>query len=73
MAVLKLSPDYASVRVERAITSPTFAFPTSVAKLRNSLLVVSAQFNTLGSPAAVSGTVPPITPFWVSEIALDAK
>ena len=35
--------------------------------------VVSAQFNTLGSPAAVSGPVPPITPFWVSEISLDAK
>ena len=73
VAVLKLSADYARARIERTITSPTFAFPTSVAKLRNSLFVVSAQFNTLGSPAAVSGTVPPITPFWVSEIALDSK
>ena len=28
------------------------------------VLLVSSQFNTLGSPAAVSGTTPPVLPFW---------
>ena len=32
------------------------------------VLLVSSQFNTLGSPAAVSGTTPPVLPFWVSEV-----
>ena len=31
-------------------------------------LVVSSQFDTAGSPAAVSGTQPPVVPFWVTEI-----
>src|SRR4029450_11137202 len=35
---------------------------------QNKLLVVSSQFDTAGSPAAVSGTQPPVVPFWVTEI-----
>ena len=29
---------------------------------------MSSQFDTAGSPAAVSGTQPPVVPFWVTEI-----
>jgi len=49
-------------------TKSSFAFPTSVARYKNRLLVVSSQFDTAGSPAAVSGTQPPVVPFWVTEI-----
>jgi hypothetical protein len=31
--------------------------------------VVSSQFYTAGSPAAVSGTQPPVVPFWVTEMS----
>src|SRR4030095_2698644 len=54
--------------LEPALTPPPFAFPTSVARYQNKLLVVSSQFDTAGSPAAVSGTQPPVVPFWVTEI-----
>lgn len=50
------------------ILHPTFAFPTSVAVYKNRLLVVSSQFDTAGSPAAVSGTQPLVVPFWVTEM-----
>ena len=68
IAVLKLSSDFSQVELERTINHPTFAFPTSVARYKNRLLVVSSQFDTAGSPAAVSGTQPPVVPFWVTEI-----
>jgi sugar lactone lactonase YvrE len=70
VAVLQLSADYSSAEVERSIANPSFAFPTSVARYQDKLLVVSAQFDSLGSPAAVSGTRPPVLPFWVSEVPL---
>ena len=68
IAVLKLSSDFSQGELERTINHPTFAFPTSVARYKNRLLVVSSQFDTAGSPAAVSGTQPPVVPFWVTEI-----
>jgi hypothetical protein len=68
IAVLKLSSDFSQAELERTVNHPTFAFPTSVARYRNRLLVVSSQFDTAGSPAAVSGTQPPVVPFWVTEI-----
>lgn len=68
VAVVELAKDFSSGRVVRSISHPTFAFPTSVARFGNKLLVVSAQFDTAGSPAAVSGTQPPVVPFWVTEI-----
>lgn len=68
VAVVRLSENYSRAAVERNIPHPTFAFPTAVARYQNKLLVVSAQFDTKGSPAAVSGTNPPVLPFWVSEI-----
>jgi GNAT superfamily N-acetyltransferase len=68
IAVVKLSSDFTQAELERVINHPTFAFPTSVARYRNRLLVVSSQFDTAGSPAAVSGTQPPVAPFWVTQI-----
>lgn len=68
IAVVKLSSDFSQAELERTINHPTFAFPTSVAHYNNRLLVVSSQFDTAGSPAAVSGTQPPVVPFWVTEI-----
>jgi hypothetical protein len=67
-AVVKLSGDFSQAELERTINHPTFAFPTSVARYRDRLLVVSSQFDTAGSPAAVSGTQPPVVPFWVTQI-----
>jgi sugar lactone lactonase YvrE len=72
VGVLKLSNDFSSASLERNIPHPTFAFPTSVAHFKGRLLVVSAQFDTAGSPAAVQGTQPPVVPFWVSEIPLSS-
>lgn len=68
IAVVKLSSDFSQAELERTINHPTFAFPTSVARYKNRLLVVSSQFDTAGSPAAVSGTQPPVVPFWVTQI-----
>jgi hypothetical protein len=50
------------------IKHSSFRFPTSVAKIRDRLIVVSAQFDTKGSPAAVSGDSPPKQPFWATEL-----
>lgn len=68
IAVVKLSSDFSQAELEHTINHPTFAFPTSVARYKNRLLVVSSQFDTAGSPAAVSGTQPLVEPFWVTEI-----
>ncbi len=68
IAVVRLSSDFSHAEIERTINHPTFAFPTSVARYKNRLLVVSSQFDTAGSPAAVSGTQPPVLPFWVTQI-----
>lgn len=68
IAVVKLSFDFSQAELERPIRHPTFAFPTSVARYKNRLLVVSSQVDTVGSPAAVTGTQPPVVPFWVTEI-----
>ena len=72
VGVVKLSADFTAGFLERNIPHPTFAFPTSVAHYKGRLLVVSAQFDTAGSPAAVQGTQPPVVPFWVSEIPLSS-
>lgn len=68
IAVVKLSTDFSQAELERTINHPTFAFPTSVARYKDRLLIVSSQFDTAGSPAAVSGTEPPVVPFWVTQI-----
>ncbi|MBI5584858.1 MAG: SMP-30/gluconolactonase/LRE family protein [Deltaproteobacteria bacterium] len=73
IAVVKLSADFRRAELDRVITHPTVAFPTSVALYQNKLLVVSSQFDTAGSPAAVTGPLPPVVPFWVTEIELDPK
>jgi sugar lactone lactonase YvrE len=71
VAVLRFTPDFMEVTVERSISHPTFAFPTSVALYQDRLLVVSSQFDTAGSPAAVSGNTPPKLPFWLTELPSD--
>ena len=71
--VLRLSRDYTTASVRGTITDPSFAFTTGVAAYRDRLLVVSSQFDTLGSPAAVTGTAPPTLPFWVSEVAAGTR
>src|SRR5262249_23474590 len=68
IAALKMSAEFTKARLDHVISDPTFAFPTSVARYRGKLLVVSSQFDTKGSPAAVSGDQPPKVPFWMSEI-----
>jgi sugar lactone lactonase YvrE len=68
VAILDFAPDYASAAKRGEITHPSFRFPTSVAKIRDRLIVVSAQFDTKGSPAAVSGDTPPKQPFWATEL-----
>ena len=68
VAVLDFAADYASAVKRGEITHSTFRFPTSVAKIRDRLIVVSAQFDTEGSPAAVSGDTPPKQPFWATEL-----
>lgn len=40
---------------------------------RDRLLVVGSQFDTLGSPAAVTGVAPPALPFSVSEVAASTR
>jgi len=71
VAVVKLSENFSRATLERNIPHPTFAFPTAVARYRNQLLVVSAQFDTKGSPAAVTGPNDPVVPFWVSEFSVE--
>lgn len=68
VAVLQFSPDFVRAHLARTISDPTFAFPTAVARFGNKLLIVSSQFDTKGSPAAVSGDNPPQLPFWVTEL-----
>ncbi|MEV6398294.1 hypothetical protein AB0M39_26555 [Streptomyces sp. NPDC051907] len=69
---LTLAKDFGSARSASEIFDESFAFPTGAALHRGRLLVVSSQFNTLGSPAAVSGTTPPKLPFWVSQLRVPA-
>ncbi len=69
VSILDFAPDYASAVKRGEITHPSFRFPTSVAKIRDRLIVVSAQFDTKGSPAAVSGDTLPKRPFWATELA----
>ncbi|MFD0413799.1 SMP-30/gluconolactonase/LRE family protein [Streptomyces sp. NPDC127108] len=69
---LALAADLGSARALKDTAHSTFAFPTGAAVHKGRLLVVNSQFNTLGSPAAVSGTTPPKLPFWVSELRVPA-
>jgi sugar lactone lactonase YvrE len=68
VAVLTFSNNFSQAKLDRTISDPSFAFPTAVARYKDKLLVVSAQFDTKGSPAAVSGDTPPRTPFWLTEL-----
>jgi DNA-binding beta-propeller fold protein YncE len=68
VAVLTMGADYANATVTRSVADTSFAFVTGVQRYGDKLLVVSSQFNTLGSPAAVSGTTPPRIPFWMTEL-----
>jgi sugar lactone lactonase YvrE len=68
VSILDFAPDYASAVKRSEIKNPNFRFPTSVAKIRDRLIVVSAQFDTKGNPPAVSGDMPPKQPFLATEL-----
>ncbi|MBL1097399.1 SMP-30/gluconolactonase/LRE family protein [Streptomyces coffeae] len=70
VAVLHFSADYRSATAGTPLTDPSFRFPTSAAVHGNRLLVVNAQFDSKGSPAAVSGPNPPVLPFGVTTLRL---
>jgi len=57
----------------RAASGPEEPTTLAAAVYRDRLVVVSSQFDTLGSPAAVTGTAPPTLPFWVSEVAAGTR
>ncbi|MEI5102575.1 hypothetical protein RB200_33785 [Streptomyces sp. PmtG] len=73
VAALSLSGDFGAARPRADTAHASFAFPTGAALYEHRLLVVNSQFNTLGSPAAVSGTTPPKLPFWVSELPVPTR
>jgi sugar lactone lactonase YvrE len=70
---LTLAADFGSARGRGEFSHESFAFPTGIALHRGRLLVVSSQFNSLGSPAAITGTTPPKLPFWVSELRIPSR
>lgn len=70
VAVLHFSADYAAAEPGKPHTDPSFRFPTAAAVHRDKLLVVNAQFDSKGSPAAVSGPNPPVLPFGVTTLPL---
>lgn len=68
------SDDYTAATVPEDISGdPAFLFPTAAAVYGDKLLVVNSQFNSAGSPAAVSGTNPPVLPFGVSTLELPMR
>ncbi|WP_250633795.1 hypothetical protein [Pinirhizobacter soli] len=70
---LTMSHDFTQVLVSRETMHASFAFPTGAALCGSRLLVVNSQFNSLGSPAAVVGTTPPVLPFRVTDMAVPGK
>jgi len=59
---VSMTADYSVGTVDSAITHESFVFPTTIAKVDDTLLVVNSQFNNR------NGT--PVLPFTVSRIAL---
>jgi hypothetical protein len=57
-----MAEDYSTGTAGAAITDPSLIFPTTIAQVDGSLLVVNSQFNNQG------GT--PELPFTVSRVAL---
>jgi len=68
IAVLQLGDDFLSAEKTATVQDDSFRFPTAVAVSRGRMLIVNSQFDSLGSPAAVSGDRPPLLPFTVSEL-----
>jgi sugar lactone lactonase YvrE len=59
IAVVKLAADLSSGTVTRAVTSPTFDVPTTIAEFGSRLYAVNARFST--APTAT-------TPYWISVV-----
>ncbi|GAA2821187.1 SMP-30/gluconolactonase/LRE family protein [Crossiella cryophila] len=70
VAVLHFAADYASATLTGHLGDPSLRFPTGVVRHGNRLLVVNAQFDSKGSPAAVTGPNPPVLPFGVTTLPL---
>jgi WD40 repeat protein len=63
---LQFNADYSAASLVKKFTNPNYMFTTSVSVYQGRMLVVSSQFDSLGSPAAVVGTEPPKLPFRVT-------
>ncbi|SMD26321.1 SMP-30/gluconolactonase/LRE family protein [Kibdelosporangium aridum] len=66
VVALRLTYDFSAATPVHTYTDPNYMFPTAVAVHGRWMLVISSQFDSLGSPAAVSGTEPPELPFRVT-------
>ena len=66
IAVVRLAPDFASGVVVNSLADPSFAFPTTAAKVGDRLLVVNSQFDRRGPGLS------PVLPFTVSSVAIPA-
>lgn len=64
IAKVQLSADFSSGTVVSSTTDPSFAYPTSIAKVRDRLLVVNSQFDKRGSGLS------PELPFNVSSVPI---
>ncbi|HSH77554.1 MAG TPA: SMP-30/gluconolactonase/LRE family protein [Herpetosiphonaceae bacterium] len=70
ITVVHLAKELESGEVLGAFADPTFAFPTTIAKYRNRLLVVNSQFDRAGGPYAAPDAPPSSTPFAISDVAI---
>jgi sugar lactone lactonase YvrE len=64
IAVIQLTPDFRSGQLIATITDPSFAFPTTIARAGDRLLVVNSQFDKRGPGLS------PSLPFTVSSVLL---
>ncbi len=64
IVVVELAADFASGRVATSFTDASLAFPTTIAKVGDRLLVVNSQFDKAGPPPN------PVLPFTVSSVPI---
>lgn len=63
---LTFNDDFSAAVPRNTYTNPNYMFTTAVAVYQGKMLVISAQFDSEGSPAAVTGTKPPTLPFRIT-------
>ena len=61
---IQMSPDFSSGTIKDSFRDASFAFPTTIAKVDNRMLVVNSQFNKRGAG------LQPVLPFTVSDIPI---